>query len=199
MQVNQPGVANQMFGVRPIRRTDLIRRRGGRYSVRMDFRPNTFRRVLFVLYFCLTLYQFIGKNILRSPDAVLFPATTNEVSKIAKYCHSNRIPMIPFGLGSGFEGGITAPHGGVSIDLRRMNQGFHLKWAVCESICFLYPTNTSEIQTLQNLDFLKWQFKQRNRYYDLYTIHTGMLPIGLTVNKTVNHSTNHDGKANSND
>ena len=31
--------------------------------------------------------------------------------------------MIPFGLGSGFEGGITAPHGGVSIDLRRMNQG----------------------------------------------------------------------------
>ena len=31
--------------------------------------------------------------------------------------------MIPFGLGSGFEGGITTPHGGVSIDLRRMNQG----------------------------------------------------------------------------
>lgn len=30
--------------------------------------------------------------------------------------------MIPFGLGSGFEGGITTPHGGVSIDLRRMNQ-----------------------------------------------------------------------------
>ena len=60
---------------------------------------------------------------LRSPDAVLFPATTQEVSQIAKYCYANRIPMIPFGLGSGFEGGITTPHGGVSIDLRRMNQG----------------------------------------------------------------------------
>ena len=60
---------------------------------------------------------------LRSPDAVLFPATRQEVSQIAKYCYANRIPMIPFGLGSGFEGGITAPHGGVSIDLRRMNQG----------------------------------------------------------------------------
>ena len=59
---------------------------------------------------------------LRSPDAVLFPATTREVSQIAKYCYENRIPMIPFGLGSGFEGGITTPHGGVSIDLRRMNQ-----------------------------------------------------------------------------
>ena len=30
--------------------------------------------------------------------------------------------MIPFGLGSGFEGGITAPHGGVTLNLRRMNQ-----------------------------------------------------------------------------
>ena len=60
---------------------------------------------------------------LRSPDAVLFPATTEEVSQIAKYCYANRIPMIPFGLGSGFEGGITSPHGDVSIDLRRMNQG----------------------------------------------------------------------------
>ena len=35
---------------------------------------------------------------------------------------SFQIPMIPYGLGSGFEGGITTPYGGVSIDLRRMNQ-----------------------------------------------------------------------------
>ena len=34
------------------------------------------------------------------------------------------MPIIPFGLGSGFEGGITAPHGGVTLNLRRMNQGW---------------------------------------------------------------------------
>ena len=30
--------------------------------------------------------------------------------------------MIPWGLGSGFEGGVTAPNGGVTINMRRMNQ-----------------------------------------------------------------------------
>ena len=47
--------------------------------------------------------------------------------------------MIPFGLGSGFEGGITAPHGGVSIDLRRMNQG-HLCHVQCTSYTVDYTS-----------------------------------------------------------
>ena len=83
---------------------------------------------------CTAQYSTLKTKIytLRSPDAVLFPANTQEVSQIAKYCYANRIPMIPFGLGSGFEGGITAPHGGVSIDLRRMNQGKgHLR-SICD-------------------------------------------------------------------
>ncbi|CAG5098481.1 Oidioi.mRNA.OKI2018_I69.XSR.g15707.t1.cds [Oikopleura dioica] len=52
----------------------------------------------------------------RAPDAVVFPTCTEDVAKVAKYCYDNELPIIPFGLGSGFEGGITAPAGGVSVD-----------------------------------------------------------------------------------
>ena len=45
-----------------------------------------------------------------------------EVSKVARICYEASLPIIPFGLGSGFEGGITAPLGGVTFDLRRMDK-----------------------------------------------------------------------------
>ena len=44
------------------------------------------------------------------------------MAKVAKYCYDNELPIIPFGLGSGFEGGITAPAGGVSVSMAKMNK-----------------------------------------------------------------------------
>lgn len=56
------------------------------------------------------------------PDAVVWPETTEEVSTIARLCHAFRVPMIPFGVGSSLEGHVIPLHGGVSIDLSRMNR-----------------------------------------------------------------------------
>jgi D-lactate dehydrogenase (cytochrome) len=56
------------------------------------------------------------------PDAVAFPESTDEVSRIVKSCHVQRVPVIPFGTGTAVEGGVVATHGGVSVDLRRMNR-----------------------------------------------------------------------------
>ena len=39
------------------------------------------------------------------PDAVVWPGSTEQVSDVVKICHHHRIPMIPFGTGTGFEGG----------------------------------------------------------------------------------------------
>ncbi|CAF0874382.1 unnamed protein product [Brachionus calyciflorus] len=50
------------------------------------------------------------------PDVVLFPQNTEQISKILQFCNKNKIPAIPYGAGSGFEGGINAVKGGVSID-----------------------------------------------------------------------------------
>ena len=55
------------------------------------------------------------------PDAVVFPVTTDEVSKAVAICRDTRTPIIPFGTGTSVEGHIQAIHGGVTIDLGRMD------------------------------------------------------------------------------
>ena len=42
------------------------------------------------------------------PSAVVFPQNVEQVSEIAKFCNSKRIHMIPFGTGTGLEGGVSA-------------------------------------------------------------------------------------------
>ena len=58
----------------------------------------------------------------HAPDAVAFAETTEEVAEIVKLCGRHGVPIIPFGTGTSLEGHITAPHGGVCIDLSGMNQ-----------------------------------------------------------------------------
>ena len=56
------------------------------------------------------------------PDAVVFPISTREVVEIVKICSSHRVPMVPYGVGTSLEGNIAALHGGVCIDMGRMNR-----------------------------------------------------------------------------
>ncbi|KAI5105448.1 putative D-lactate dehydrogenase, mitochondrial [Silurus meridionalis] len=58
----------------------------------------------------------------RPPDAVVFPRCVEEVSALAKICHQHRLPIIPFGTGTGLEGGVGAVKGGVCFSLRKMDQ-----------------------------------------------------------------------------
>jgi len=60
------------------------------------------------------------------PDAVVFPASTEEVSAIVQVAARHRAPVVPFGIGSSLEGHVNAIHGGVSVDLSRMNRVLRL-------------------------------------------------------------------------
>ncbi|UWQ15643.1 FAD-binding protein [Aliiroseovarius sp. M344] len=55
------------------------------------------------------------------PDAVVWPETTNEVSRILQLCHGANVPVIPFGAGTSLEGHTSAPSGGVCLNMSRMN------------------------------------------------------------------------------
>jgi len=56
------------------------------------------------------------------PDAVVFPETNEDVQAIVSACARHRCAVVPFGAGSSLEGHVNAVHGGVSIDLTRMNK-----------------------------------------------------------------------------
>ena len=58
----------------------------------------------------------------QAPDAVVFPASTKEVSDIVKVCATHQVPVIPYGTGTSLEGHVNAPAGGVSVDLTQMDQ-----------------------------------------------------------------------------
>jgi D-lactate dehydrogenase (cytochrome) len=58
----------------------------------------------------------------QPPDAVVFPQSTEDVQEIVRICAAHRVPIIPFGTGTSLEGHVNAPQGGVSIDVRDMNQ-----------------------------------------------------------------------------
>ncbi|XP_034033063.1 probable D-lactate dehydrogenase, mitochondrial [Thalassophryne amazonica] len=56
------------------------------------------------------------------PDVVVFPRCVEEVSALAKVCHQHCLPIIPFGTGTGLEGGVSALMSGVCFSLRNMDQ-----------------------------------------------------------------------------
>ncbi len=55
------------------------------------------------------------------PDAVLFAQSSADVQQAVRICAKHCLPIIPFGAGSSLEGHISAPMGGLSIDLTGMN------------------------------------------------------------------------------
>ena len=55
------------------------------------------------------------------PDAVVTPHSTDEVSSVVKLCAKYQVPVIPYGTGTALEGHVAALHGGISINMREMN------------------------------------------------------------------------------
>ncbi len=56
------------------------------------------------------------------PDGVVFVETKEDVQKVVNICKGYKCPIIPFGVGSSFEGHLNAPFGGISIDMNNMNK-----------------------------------------------------------------------------
>lgn len=55
------------------------------------------------------------------PDVVVFPLTNEEVAEVARLCSQARVPIIAFGSGTSMEGHVAAIHGGVCVDVSRMD------------------------------------------------------------------------------
>ncbi|SDI10002.1 glycolate oxidase [Alteribacillus persepolensis] len=56
------------------------------------------------------------------PDAVVSPATTNEVASIVQVCNNENIPIVPRGSGTNLCAGTTPLEGGIVLLFNRMDQ-----------------------------------------------------------------------------
>ena len=57
----------------------------------------------------------------RSPDAVVFPQSRDEVIEILRFANERGVPIVPFGEGSSLEAHTIPVQGGISLDLGRMD------------------------------------------------------------------------------
>jgi alkyldihydroxyacetonephosphate synthase len=55
------------------------------------------------------------------PDAIAWPGSEDEVARLVGVAREHRLPLVPFGAGSGVCGGTWAVRGGVSMDLKRLD------------------------------------------------------------------------------
>ncbi len=55
-------------------------------------------------------------------QAVVFPETNEEVSKILSLCNDYKIPVVPFGTGTSLEGNVVGNEKGITVSLEKMNK-----------------------------------------------------------------------------
>jgi len=77
-----------------------------------------------------------------APDLVVWPLDKQEVCAILSLCNEHRVPVIAFGAGSSLEGHVSAPHGGVCIDMSRMDAVLAINPE--DSDCVVQPGITRE-------------------------------------------------------
>lgn len=101
----------------------------------MTYKKVEEKDIKFLLSICGENRVFVGEKeinedfshdelagIHKYPEVLVEAASTEEVSKIMKYAYDNNIPVIPRGQGTGLVGASVAIHGGIMINLCKMNK-----------------------------------------------------------------------------
>jgi glycolate oxidase len=70
----------------------------------------------------LLAYEYDASLAQGTPDAVVFAENTTDVSRVMRFAHENKIPVVPRGAGTNLSGGTVALEGGIVLELSRMNR-----------------------------------------------------------------------------
>ena len=106
-------------------------------------------RIVYGMDYYLVPQLWMDRGLVSSrPDWIVFPESAEEVSRILKVASRHRVPVIPYGGGTGSQGGAVPLYGGIVIDLKKMDRiirideqsmtvtaqaginGQHLEWAI---------------------------------------------------------------------
>ena len=70
----------------------------------------------------LAVYGYDGTFVDHSPDIVVLPRTTEQVSHLVTLAAQERIPVVTRGMGSGLTAASVPYQGGMVLTMTRMNQ-----------------------------------------------------------------------------
>jgi len=70
----------------------------------------------------LITYEMDSSLERGKPDAVVFPRTTDQVSRVIRWASDNRLPIVARGAGTGRSGGAVPERGGIVIAFAQMNR-----------------------------------------------------------------------------
>ena len=78
----------------------------------------------------ISLSESTRANFARGEDtydpvlsqAVVFPETNEEVSRILKLCNEHKVPVVPFGTGTSLEGHVVGNKDGITLSLEKMSK-----------------------------------------------------------------------------
>src|ERR687893_1611652 len=58
----------------------------------------------------------------RRPDAVVFPKDREEIVELLRFANERGVPVVPYGEGSSLEGHTIPVQGGMSLDLKLLDE-----------------------------------------------------------------------------
>ena len=70
----------------------------------------------------MLVFEFDGSIEKRPPQAVVLPASAEQVSRIVRLAYEQGVPVVPRGAGTGLSGGAVAIEGGILLVMTRMNR-----------------------------------------------------------------------------
>ena len=93
----------------------------------------------------LYTYGFDASIFHNTPDIVVQPRTTEQVSEIMKIASANKIPVVPRGAGTGLCGSAVPINGGIVLAMQRMNKITNISvadlWVDVEAGCVYNDLN----------------------------------------------------------
>jgi len=67
-------------------------------------------------------WSLANASTIYMPDIVVRPKTTTEIAEVVRMANKERIPVVPWGGGTGLSGGALAVKGGIMIDMKGLDR-----------------------------------------------------------------------------
>jgi glycolate oxidase subunit GlcD len=74
----------------------------------------------------MIVYESDATSERGKPDLVVFPKSTEEISRIVRWAAEHHVPIVARGAGTGLSGGAIAEHGGIIIEFSNFNRVLEL-------------------------------------------------------------------------